>query len=194
VHSRADTQSLAERTWWLVPEVLALALIGLLLIQPGAAAPAMSPDAVREQVGGRVAAAIERASPGEHHDHGHSVAAGDRVLCTVEVYGTDPADPVRATDVRSVYGYYLCAVGPPGTEYLESALSAGPVMARPAELPTVHIPLPGGAFQDQVRAIMPERYRAQAIRGFSSDEKPAELRQRFEQIVTHPTGAPSAGK
>jgi hypothetical protein len=189
-------RSIWRRSWWLLPELVALIVLGALLYRPDAE-PKMRPAAVREQIGVRLAAAIERASPGEHHDHGHSVAAGDRVLCTVEVFGTDPAEPVRITEVARVYGYYLCAVGPPGTEYLRSTLSAGPVMGRPTEFPTVHIPRPGAAFPDEVRAIMPERYQAQAVKGFTSAEKPAALRERFERLVTHatvgPSGVPSAG-
>lgn len=182
-------RSLRHRYWWLAPELIALALIGAVAYQP-LTSPTSTPATVHERIGARVVAAIEQASPGEHHDHGHSVTAGEQVLCTVEVYGTDPPSPVRVSEVQAVYGYYLCAVGAPGTQYLQSRLSGGPVMARPAELPTVHVPRPGHNYRDEIRALLPVTYEERAVQGFTSDAKPTELRQRFERLVTFATPAP----
>lgn len=174
-----------------MPEVAALTLIGTLIVSnqaPGE--PALTPSAVRDQVGLRVEAALERASPAEHLSHGHEVGEPDRVLCVVEVLGTDPADAVRVGSVRAVYGYHMCAVGPPGTPFKLSRLNVGPVVAKLGEPISIEAPPPGANLDSRLRAVMPDDYRERAMRGFSDAGKPAELGRRFTRLVTEATALP----
>ncbi|GII24886.1 hypothetical protein [Planosporangium mesophilum] len=180
---------IVRRLWWAVPELIAVAVLAALVFRSVPAEPALSSAALRDSVAGRVAAAIERASPAEHAGHGHAVDPDDRMLCTVEVFGVDPSGTTRPSKVTRAYGYYLCAVGRPGTPYLESRLSSGPVVASISDRVRVTMVASGENYREQVHLLMP-RYERQAVAGFSSQDKPAQLQRRFELSVT--AGSPAA--
>ncbi|MGC9667163.1 hypothetical protein ACNTMW_11480 [Planosporangium sp. 12N6] len=183
---------LRRRGWWLVPELIALAVLAALLYHADRREPAMSPAALRENVAGRVATALEHASPAEHAGHGHAVSPDDRVLCTVEVFGVDPSGATRPSTVTRAYGFYLCAIGTPGTPYMWSQMSGGPVVATMGDRVWVTTAAPGQNYREQIHLLMPQ-YEQQAVHGFSSQDRPAELQRRFERLVTGAaSGSPPA--
>jgi hypothetical protein len=181
--------SVIRRAWWLVPEVAAVAVLAVLL----ATAPVPpSPAELRAQLTARVIAALESASPAEHHDHGHDITAEDRVACVAEVYGTDPPDAATVAQARTVYAQYFCAAGPPGTRFELSAFSSGPCAVRLSNPPVVVIPRSGMGYPERVRELVPDRYEEQALKGFQDPSVPDALRPKFEALMAGPsTGATS---
>ena len=173
---RAAGRPPARRGWWLGPELAAFAALLALAIPYLSIAPGQN---VRSEIAGRAASVIEGSSLAEHHDHGHEVAAQDHVVCGVDIFGTEPRDLNRAEDVRTVYGYYFCAVGPTGTAYLDSSRSDGPVVITFGTPPVVQIARHGAGYEDRVRAMMPDEYEGLCFGGLRDDSVAADVRRRF---------------
>jgi hypothetical protein len=164
----------ARRGWWLVPEFSALALLAVVALPfLGASASAAS------EVARRAADVIEQASPAEHHQHGHEVTAGERIFCGVYVFGTDPPG-VAVANVRTVYGYYFCALGAPGTPYNESSRFDGPVVVTLTGTPSALIAQSGAGYNERVRAMMPDQYESRCFRGLPDSSVAADVRRRYE--------------
>ncbi|MEV4410728.1 hypothetical protein [Catellatospora sp. NPDC049609] len=161
-----------RNAWWLVPELLALALVAVLSL---VARPAELDQVLAE----RVSAILTASSPAEHHAHGHDVAAEDTVLCTAETMGTEPAGATRVADVRVVYAYFFCAAGEPGQPWDFAARISGPVVVELTEPPAVRIAEAGLGYQDRVRAMLPDRYEDWAFSGFRDKELPTALQRRY---------------
>jgi hypothetical protein len=126
------------------------------------------------------AAAIENASPAEHHAHGHDITGGDRVICGVHVFGYEPATARTVAAVTTVYGYYFCAIGAPGTPYSQSSRSDGPVVVHFGSAPSVTIAAPGDGYADRVRAMMPDPYESQCFHGLPDSSVAAAVKSRYE--------------
>ncbi len=171
-----------RRYWWLAPEVAA-ALIVLALLVFGVGAPKSGGD-LHTAAGDRAARALEQASPAEHHGHGHAVAAEDRVFCGVAVFGVDPPSAAAIDDVRTVYGYYFCAMGRPGLSYLDSSRSDGPIVVSLAGPPTIQIVAPGVDYQERVRAMMPDQYEDLCFGGLPDPAVAEEVKRRYESGLT----------
>jgi hypothetical protein len=166
-----------------VPELAAAAF--LVSVAVPFVGPVASTHQLRAEVAAHAARAIEQASPAEHHDHGHAVGAGDRVVCGVDVFGTDPRNPGGLGEVRAVYGYYFCAVGEPGTPYDQSSRADGPVVVTLAgAAPTVTIARSGAGYADRVRAMMPDEYEQFCFGGLRDDAIAAAVRSRFVADVS----------
>jgi hypothetical protein len=177
----ATVETAPRRAWWLVPEVAAVAvLLVAVVLRPGGIAGGSD---LRAQLIERVVAALERASPTEHHDHGHQVTAADRVACVAELHGTDPVAARGLAEVREVYAQYMCAAGAPGTAYDDSSRSSGPVAVRLSDPPVVRVPPSGLGYPDRVRALLPDEYEEQALKGFRDPSVPAALRARYDAMV-----------
>jgi len=84
VSELAEPSPAAWRGWWLVPEA---AVLVVLILVAMAAPPGRGPD---QAVADLAARTIENLPPGQHQEHGHEVAAGSRLFCGVDVFGTDP--------------------------------------------------------------------------------------------------------
>jgi hypothetical protein len=153
--------------------VLALLLSGL------GESPAAGPAGPYAAAAERAARALELASPAEHHDHGHEVAAEDRVFCGVAAFGVDATDSVGGA-VDTLYGYYFCAVGRPGLPYLDSSRADGPIVVRLTNPPSIQIAAPGEGYQDRVRAMMPDQYEELCFRGLPDPAVAAEVKRRYE--------------
>jgi hypothetical protein len=171
-----------RHAWWLGSELVLALAVTLAFVAVGREPPPPSPEQLRAQLADRVVAALEQASPTEHHDHGHAITAEHRVACVAEVIGADPPTAVRLTEVQTVYAQYLCASGVPGTAFELSARSAGPVAVRLADPPSVQVPH-GAGYADQVRTLLPDQYEDQAFAGFRDQAVPDALRPRFDAIV-----------
>jgi hypothetical protein len=128
----------------------------------------------------RAARALEQASPAEHHDHGHEVAAGDRVYCGVAVFGVDPPSVTVIEEVETIYGYYFCAVGRPGVPYLDSSRADGPLVVRMTDPPTIQIAAPGEDYQERVRAMMPDQYEDRCFGGLPDPTVAEAVKRRYE--------------
>jgi hypothetical protein len=171
-----------RRLWWLIPEiaaaVLVLALLAFILPHGG------SPGDLRSVVAARAAQLLEQVSPAEHHDHGHEVGAEDRIFCGVAVFGVDPPSAEVIDDVRTVYGYYFCAVGRSGLPYLESSRADGPIVVHLTEPATVQIAAPGADYQERVRAMMPDEYEELCFRGLPDPAVAEAVKRRYESALT----------
>jgi hypothetical protein len=167
--------------WWLAPELAAFAALLVLSIPFLSSA---SGSRVHEEVGQRAARAIEASSPEEHRGHGHLVSAGtDYVVCGVDVFGTEPRDPEGADEVRMIYGYYFCAIGPKGMPYLDSSRSDGPVVVQLNNPPVVQIAGHGEGYEQRVRAMMPDEYEPLCFGGLRNDSVAADVRRRFIDLA-----------
>ncbi|MCP2327981.1 hypothetical protein HDA40_006488 [Hamadaea flava] len=172
---------LRRNGFWLRVEA-GLTVLGLLAV--GVAGPLRVPSEqdVLAALAPQVVAALERVSPAEHHNHGHEVTAGDRVLCAAEPFGFEPPDAQSVSEVRVAYAYYLCAAAPPGTPWDQSARISGPVAVRLSQPPVVRIAQAGAGYPERVKALIPARYQAR-VNGFADSAVPARLRQRYEEQV-----------
>jgi hypothetical protein len=178
-------QRAPRRVWWLVPEAVAVVvlLVAVVFRGGGIGTGAGTGSDLRSQLTERVVTALEQASPTEHHDHGHNVTAADRVACVAELHGTEPVDARGLAEVRTVYAQYMCAAGAPGTAYDDSSRSSGPVALSLGEPPVVRVPPSGLGYPDRVRALLPDRYEEQALKGFRDGSVPASLRAKYDALV-----------
>ncbi|MBB5868707.1 hypothetical protein F4553_002086 [Allocatelliglobosispora scoriae] len=168
---------------WLRVEasIVALAVTALLVVVPLRGTPV---ERLYEQLDITVAGILEHVSPAEHHDHGHDVAAEDKIICVAETFGTDPADVRELAQVRWVYAYFLCASAPPGTDWDFASRISGPTavsLTAPAE---VRIAAAGLGYPDRVRAMIPDNLEARALSGFADKDLPDELRRRYETEIS----------
>jgi len=177
------SRSLTRHAWWLGAELVALAVLATLLVTAGRPPAPLSEGELRAQLAERVVAALEQASPTQHHDHGHAITAEQRTACVAEVFGVDPPGATRLTEVREVYAQYICASGVPGTVFALSSRSAGPVVLGLTDPPTVRVPH-GQGYAAQVREMMPDQYEEQAFAGFLDQSVPDRLRPRYEAQVS----------
>jgi hypothetical protein len=162
--------------WWLAPELAALAALLVVSIPFLSGAPGSK---LNQEIGRRAAQLIEASSPEEHRGHGHTVAGEDKVFCGVDVFGTEPREPRTADEVRMIYGYYFCAIGPKGMTYLDSSRSDGPVVVQLSNPPVVQIAGHGAGYEDRVRAMMPDEYEPLCFGGLRNDAVAADVRRRF---------------
>jgi hypothetical protein len=180
--AQAPQRPRRRRRWWLISE---LAVFAVLL------AAFVYYFAPRSQQGGgsndlhaaaadRAARSLEQASPAEHHDHGHEVAAEDQVYCGVAIFGVDPPSAGLIDDVQTIYGYYFCAVGRPGVPYLESSRADGPIVVHMTDPPTMEIAAPGAGYQERVRAMMPDQYEELCFGGLPDPSVAEEVKRRYE--------------
>lgn len=168
----------SRRAWWLVPEfagVAILALVALPFLGTGS-----GQQGLRGEVALRAAAVIEKATPAEHHDHGHEVTGNERIYCGVHLFGTDPPSVTVIEDVSIVYGYYFCAMGSPGVPYNESSRSDGPVVVTLKGTQQATIALSGQGYAERVRAMMPDQYENQCFRGLPDASVAQGVRDRYE--------------
>lgn len=118
--------------------------------------------------------------------HIHDPNTPNRVMCAVDVFGTEPADATEATQVHVVYAQHLCAMAPTGTPWDYAPKSAGPVVVD-LDNGTVWVPQPNQDYRTQVKAKIPERYQQQAFGTFRHPDVVGSLRQRYNTQMSAPT-------
>lgn len=185
--SRDVDSSLVRRrrsgSWWLLPEALALALLGVgFYYSTAVAAPTLTEDQARADAAARIAVTIEQSTSDEHAAHGHEVNPDERMLCTAEVWRID--EPATASGAATAYGYYLCATGTPGTPYMLSRMNAGPIVAQLTDPPQITVTALDEDFRTQVEAMMPTEFVEQSFKGFTDPGRADTLRKRFESQVS----------
>lgn len=167
-----------RRAWWLLPEIVVFVILAALAVPYLGAQSAQSGlYAVAAERGARL---LEQLSPGEHHNHGHEVTSEDRMFCGIHTFGVDPPGATVIDEVRTVYGYYFCAVGRPGTPYLLSSRSDGPIVVHLAPNPTVLIAHSGPGWRERVQEMMPDQYEPFCFSGLPDDRVAADVRRRYE--------------
>jgi hypothetical protein len=174
----AASDARRRRSWWLAPEFAAV--LSLLVLLASGVTQRGGDGGLHGVAAERAARALEQASPAEHHDHGHDVGAEDRVYCGVAVFGVDPPSAAVIDEVRTVYGYYFCAVGRPGVSYMDSSRSDGPIVVSLAGSPTIQIVSPGADYQERVRAMMPDQYEERCFGGLPDPSVAQEVMRRYE--------------
>ncbi|MDP9795634.1 hypothetical protein J2S43_004146 [Catenuloplanes nepalensis] len=185
---RSFIDVLRGNAWWIAPEVLLTVGLAAGGLYYNAVAPRLSEPELHARATQLLAVELEQATVDEHAKHGHQLSAQDRMLCEVEVFGVDPAGEGRERHLRTAYGYYLCAAGKPGTPFLGALMNAGPAVlhldAEPGDDRVQTVTLQQD-FDAQLAAMMPERYRAQASKGFTTADPPRALKERFEREITN---------
>lgn len=178
VRTGASAPAASRRGWWVLPEVVAFAVLAVLAVPYLGARSGQS--GIHAQAAERGSRILEQATPAEHHNHGHEVTTGDRIFCGIDVFGVDPPTAIVIDDVTTVYGYYFCAVGRPGLEYMQSSRSDGPIVVNLVGTPSVTIAASGQGYQDRVRAMMPDQYEQYCFNGLPDGTVAAEVRGRYE--------------
>jgi hypothetical protein len=144
------------------------------------------PADFRTQLSARVINVLEQMPAGDHGHHGDIAAdAGEaKLVCGVNVYGTNPADADAIDEVAQVYGYHMCAAPQPGLEWILSYKLTGPlVVTLAADPPTVTVAEGGVGYRDRVRAIIPAQYQEQAFNGSLTAADMAELIRRYDEAA-----------
>ncbi|MFI6484802.1 hypothetical protein ACIBH1_43265 [Nonomuraea sp. NPDC050663] len=164
---------------WAVAGTLAATALVVLLVVFLAGRPAI-PDGLRQALSLRITQLLERASPSEHHQHGHRFGEGSMlVVCAVEPFGVEPADAADVSQVRWVYAHHLCAVDEFGVRWAEAIRASGPLAV---ELATSRVVVPesGAGYPDRVRDLIPARYHEAALDTFTDLEVIDEAQRRFD--------------
>ncbi len=163
---------LRRHAWWLLPELVALAVIaaGLVYLQS---------NAFTNQLSDRAMAVLEQTPPAGQHLHDLSGQTG-KVICAAESFGTEPAGAKRLEEVKVIYALHLCAIAVPGMPWDYAARSSGPVVITLSDPPTVQIPLSGEGYPERVRALIPDKLEARAFGNFIDKGRPSALRARYE--------------
>ena len=145
------------------------------------------PAGVTAEVTARLVAELEKATPSDHAAHGHDFNAtaeaggGTKVICTVEPFGYDPADPADIKQVGRVYAHHLCAVVQKGRPWDFAVKTAGPLVADMGDPPQIRVVESGLGYQERLAQMIPERYRARAAEDFGDGSLVAALRARYDR-------------
>jgi hypothetical protein len=144
------------------------------------------PADLRTQLSARVINVLEQMPAEDHGHHGDVTAdaAGAKLVCGVNVYGTNPADADSIDEVAQVYGYHMCATPQRGLEWILSYKLTGPlVVTLAADPPTVTVAEGGTGYRDRVRAIIPAQHQEKAYNGSLTAEDMAELIRRYDEAA-----------
>jgi hypothetical protein len=159
----------ARKWWWLVPELVAAAVLATGLAWPSSAN-------LQQQLAQKAQSVLEEFPP---------VGQGGKVLCVAEPFGYQPRSAARLEDVTVIYAYYLCAAGEPGTDWDYSSRISGPVVVS-VKPPRVQIAEAGAGYPDRVKAMIPAEWYSRAVAGFSDPSTPAGLRLRYDKEIASP--------
>lgn len=172
---------LRRNQWWLLPEVVAVTVIGAAVVYANA-------GGLNDELSTRAQTILEQQSPSELElisiQRGHGEPAPERVLCVAEAFGSDPADPETVEQVRVIYAQYLCALVQKGTPWDYATRSSGPVVITLADPPTVQLARSGDGYRERVRAMMPDELEARALEGFRDRGRPNSLLSRYREAIT----------
>jgi hypothetical protein len=171
---------LRRQGWWLIPEVLALAVIAVGLIF-------LRPASLHEQLTARAQQALERLSPAEldlYDMHGHAVSHDSEVICAAESFGAEPASAKRIEEIRVIYAHYLCALVQDGTPWDYASRSSGPAVIVLSAPDTVRIARSGDGYPERVRSLFPEELERRALSGFADLARPSALVVRYREETT----------
>lgn len=171
---------LRRQGWWLLPELLVIAVLAAVLIT-------LQPNGLHEQLAARAQAVLEQRPPAElelHDKHGHVVSHDAKVICAAESFAMEPATAERIEDVRVIYAHYLCALVEKGTPWDYASRSSGPVVITLTDPPTVQIAPSGDGYPDRVRAMIPDDLEPRTFAGFSDRGRPSALLVRYNAEVS----------
>lgn len=172
---RLLTAFVRRHRWWLIPELLAIAVVAAGLVY-------LRSNGLNQQLAERAQLTLEQLAPAELElidIHGHENGHSGKVICTAETFGMEPASAERLEEVRVIYARYLCALVQKGTPWDYATRSSGPAVITLAEPPSVQIALSGTGYPERVRAIIPDRLQRQAFAGFSDHARPNTLLSRY---------------
>jgi hypothetical protein len=184
-----------RRVRWpvVVVPVAALALVAAALVVvltggskpagPATAAGSTLPDKFRLALAAKVVQILETSTPSEHLSHGHDLTGNERIMCTVDPFGTDPPGVTDVSQVRWVYALHLCAYAEPGTPWLYASKTSGPLAAQLTTPPTVILPVPTRDYRTQVTQMIPARYLTQAFGNFAHPDLIARLRDQYDKEI-----------
>jgi hypothetical protein len=191
----------AKKRWLVVViPVAALALVAaaLVVVLTGGSRPAGSaaaagstlPDKFRLALAAKVVEILETSTPAQHLSHGHDLSGHERIMCTVDPFGTDPPGVTDVAQVRWVYALHLCAFADPGTPWIYANKSSGPLAAQLTSPQTVLLPVPTRDYRTQVTQMIPARYLTQAFGTFAHPDLIARLRDRYNKEIASASPPP----
>jgi hypothetical protein len=169
---------LRRQGWWLLPELVAVAILAAALL-------AAQTNPFQDQLAARAQAALEQLSPAElelYEPSGHAVDHGGQVVCAAESFGTEPPTAKRIEDVQVIYAIYFCAMVQPGTPWDYASRSSGPVVITLTDPPAVQT-AKSGVDPNRVWAMIPDDLERKAAASFLEWGRLAGLRTRYEQAV-----------
>jgi hypothetical protein len=165
--------------------VAVAALAGLYEYVHSAATGPAAADTLRGQLAAQLVTQLERSTPAEHASHGHDLGAEPgRVLCTVEVYGVDPAGATTPARVTHAYGYHLCAIGSSEFVWDLAPKLVGPIVVDySTQPPSIQVVESGEGYPERLARMIPARFQDQARHGFTNGQTVADLRQRYNTVI-----------
>jgi hypothetical protein len=147
------------------------------------------PADLQGQIMAQMRTTLERADPGQHNHAGSDaqrVAGGDGakppVICGVRVYGYEPAEVTALADVRTVYGFHLCAVAERNYPWDVAVKLAGPViMDMSTDPPGIQVVEATAEvkFVDRLREMFPAKYADLALKEALTESEMSSLRRRY---------------
>jgi hypothetical protein len=160
-------------------------LVGLYLYVNRPAGDPARPLSLPARLAQDLAAQLEKSTPAEHLSHGHELGSEPgRLLCTVELYGVDPATATTVDQVRMAYGYHLCALGSRDFDWESAPKLVGPIVVDYASRPpSVRVVESGEGYPERIRQLIPERFQRQAVHGFTDGQTVADLRTRYHTVI-----------
>jgi hypothetical protein len=172
---------LRRHRWWLLPELAAVVVIAGSLIY-------VNVQGFNDELSDRAQAVLEKQTPTDLElistlpDHG--TPGPPRVLCTAEVFGTDPSEPEKIEQVRVMYAHYLCALVQRGLPWDYATRSTGPVVITLTDPPTIQIARSGEGYPERVRAMIPDNLEPKAFAGFNDRGRPNNLLNRYVNAIS----------
>jgi hypothetical protein len=139
----------------------------------------------RAQLEAKVVNILEDLPAEGHGHHANAADAGDaKLVCAVNILGTNPADADAVGEVAQVYGYHMCALPQKDMPWLYAPKLTGPlVVTLAADPPTVTVVEGGENFEQRVRAAIPAPYQEDALRAALTEKNLDDLKQRYEDAA-----------
>ncbi|MEU6022951.1 hypothetical protein ACGFIK_06040 [Micromonospora sp. NPDC048871] len=187
--SRASFAGWYRNRYVLVAVILLTVSTGAVVLVRTAGSEARPTD-LRAQIMTRMRTILEQADPEQHNHAGHypqQAADGEQakpaVICGVHVYGFEPSEASRLTDVQTVYGFHLCGVAEQKRTWDWAVKLAGPViMDLSTDPPGIQVveATEDVMFIDRLRQMFPPKYAEPAQKEALAPAEMADLRRRYD--------------
>jgi hypothetical protein len=174
-----------HHTRWIAAGVVVLTAVLVAVVLRGIGAGGTAePPTLQNQLADRVAAILEQSTTAEHHAHGHGeVAEAAKVLCEAKTLGFDPPSATTLAEVKTFYGYHLCAVAEKDRPWDFAVKLNGPLSVQFTQPPVIKVAEGGEGYPERVREIIPPQYQEQAFNALIDPEDMRDLRSRFEDAA-----------
>lgn len=180
-----DITTVRRRRYAWLAGLLVFALGTLFALNQAGVFSPDTPNGFRAQLSATVVNVLEQ-MPAKDHGHANHGAATDpsTLVCGVRIFGLNPADADTLGEVTQVYAYHICAAAKPGQDWILAVKLTGPaVITLAADPPTMAVAEGGAGFRERVRALIPEKYQAEAFNENLTPEGMQELIRRYNEAA-----------